>query len=138
MGDATIKRSISNQTDSRKNHQILFIIRSLGREVSQMKTLKAGETAGLEAGDQLIIISGSDTNYAIQWNNGALLGLEQVNNDHPDFPGMTVASYRLASASKDGENELMEVSGTGRGDEPDGGNSNGDSIIIREPQEPIP
>ena len=138
MSDATNKRRISNQTDSRKNHQIRFIIRSQGRTVSKMKTLKAGETAGLEAGDQLIIISGKDTNYAIQWNNGALLAAEQVNNNHPDYPRMTVASYRLASSSGGSDSEIMEVSGAGRGDDPDGGNGNDGTIVVREPEEPIP
>ncbi len=66
MSGATIKRSISNQTDSRKNHQIRFIIRSQGRTVSQMKTLNSGQTTGLEDGDRLTILSDSDTNYAIQ------------------------------------------------------------------------
>ncbi len=51
---------------------------------------------------------------------------------------MTVVSYRLASASMDAENEIMEVSGTDRGDDPDSGSGNGDTIIIREPEEPIP
>ncbi|TVQ69273.1 MAG: hypothetical protein EA363_09800 [Balneolaceae bacterium] len=139
MSAATTKRSISNQTDSRKNHQIRFITSSQGRRGSEMKTLSSGETTGLEDGDRLTIISDSDTNYAIQWKNGALLGAEQVNNNHPEFPGMTVASYRLASASRDVENEVMEISGTGRGDgDPDGGNGSSGTVVVKEPEEPIP
>jgi len=139
MSGATIKRSISNQTESRKKHQVRFITSLQGRTVSEIKTLNSGETTGLEDGDRLTIISDSDTNYAIQWKNGDLLGAEQVNNNHPKFPSMTVASYRLASVSKDGDNEIMEVSGIDRGDnDPDGGNGSGGTIIIKEPEEPIP
>ncbi len=137
MSETSVKRSISNRTDNRKDHQIRFVISSQGRTVSDIKTLKAGETAGLGDGNRLIIISDRQTNYAIKWENGALLGVEQVNNNHPKFPESTVATYRLASASKEVESEQIQTSDTGRdGDDPD--NGNGPVIIVTEPEQPDP
>ncbi len=139
MSGASMKRSISNRTDSRKKHQIRFVISSQGRRVSDMKALRAGETVELEDGDRLIIISDRDTNYAISWENGARIGVEQVNNSHPEFPEMTVASYGLTSVSGLYENEKLETSGSDRGEEdPDGRSDPGGAIIVTEPEEPQP
>ncbi len=139
MSSVSIKRSISNRTDSRKDHKIRFLISSQGRTVSDMKTLKAGETSGLADGDRLIIVSDRDTNYAIRWENGALLSAEQVNSSHPKFPEMTVASYRLLSESNHNEDSELETSVSDRGeDDPDGGDDPSGVIIIMEPDEPQP
>ena len=135
MSSVGIKRSISNRTDSRKDHQIRFVISSQGRTVSDIKTLKAGESAGLEDGDRLIIISERDTNYAINWDNGALLGAEQINNSHPKFPESNVATYHLASASKEKEDDSEQMQTTDaerNGDVPD------PVIIVTEPEKPDP
>lgn len=139
MSGDRIKMSISNRTDSRKNHRVRYMITSRGRVVSDMKTLKAGDSAGLEDGDRLIIISDRQTNYAIRWENGALLAAEQVNNSHPKFPELTVATYRLASASNDDDSEWMQTSGAERdGGDPDDGNGPGPIIIVTEPDQPEP
>jgi hypothetical protein len=133
MEGTSTRRSIANRTDSRKNHQIRFIISSQGRTVSDLKTLKAGESADLEHGDRLIIISDKNTNYKIRWEDGALLGAEQVNNNHPKFPESTVATYHLATASVEEDLHQMQLSGTARdADNPD------PVIIIVEPEKPEP
>ncbi|MFO8029453.1 MAG: hypothetical protein R6U28_06305 [Cyclonatronaceae bacterium] len=139
MSGTTNERSIANRTDSRKNHQIRFVISSQGGTVTDMKTLKAGETAPLADGDRLIIISDRSTNYAIRWENGALLGADQINNSHPKFPEMTVASYRLASASSHDVDSELEMSGSDKDeDDPDDGDGPGGVIIVTEPDEPQP
>ncbi len=139
MSGDRIKMSISNRTDNRRDHRVRYMITSQGRAVSDMKTLKAGDSAELEIGDRLIIISDRQTNYAIRWENGALLAAEQVNNSHPKFPELTVATYRLASASYIDNSEGIQTSGAeSDGGDPDDGNGPGPIIIVTEPDQPEP
>ncbi len=138
MSGLNLKRSITNRTDTRRDHHIQYITTSPGRRASALKTLKAGETMDIEDGDRLIIISDRETNYAIQWENGAPLCAIQVNNNHPKFAGKTVVSYHLASMVDNSDNVEKMKSGTQRDDD-DPDNGNGPVIIvITEPNEPEP
>ncbi len=139
MSDLSAKRYIVNKTDSRNDHKIRFLVCSDGRPTSKAQSLKSGERAALDPGDRLVVLSDKRTNYEIRFGNGVLLGVEQINNDHSEYPGWTVASYRLASASKDDKGEIMEVSGTDSGDDdPDRVNGTGGHIIVTEPDQPQP
>jgi hypothetical protein len=138
MGETSVKRSLSNRTDSRKKHQIRYLVSSQGRVVSDLKTLKAGESIDLEDGDRLIIISDRKTNYAIRLESGALLGVEQVNNNHSKFPDSTVAAYSLLSNSNEsGETDEMTLQSDRGEDDPENGNGPV-IIVVTEPEQPEP
>ncbi len=121
MSNTGGRKTIINTTDPGKKHEIRFMAMPEGGSPGKLKRLPAGEKSVLDDGDMLVIASDYKTNYQIRSRNGARLVLHQVNNHHPDYPGQTVAVYKMV------DNDAESTADTGDDDSTDGDATDGDS-----------
>lgn len=115
------RKTIINTTDPGKKHEIRFMAMPEGGSPGKMKRLPGGEKSVLDEGELLVIASDYRTNYQIRCRNGARLELHQVNNHHPDYPGQTVAVYKMV------DDDAASTGDTGNDDSTAGDSTDDDS-----------
>lgn len=95
MSDGARKRTIINRTDSSRDHQVRFCVMSKDGRPGEFRRLRAGEQAGFQEEDLLVVLTDRETNFQIRSGRGTVVRPFQYLNNHPDYPGQSVSVFNL-------------------------------------------
>ena len=94
-------RTITNAAKVGTRFDFRCAMMTADRHLDKIHNLHAGESCSIRVSDYLIIMTDRNSNFELNIGNGLQLNPVQVNNDHPRFPGQTLAVYQVKEKNDD-------------------------------------